>query len=249
MMGIDGEICEGERMIRRRWMVSAMSGALSGTMSEGSKGMRPFGRGAGVALGLVVLLMPLKLSAHQTQISDRVGGTHHIEPNDTPRAGEPSLTWFGLTEVGGRPIGLSDCDCTLVVYDLARDGEVAIATPPLSAIDVEGLEDVPSAELTFPQVGAYVLSLTGSPKGTADFPSFRLDFPVTVAAGQASSELAVPQAAGASNTNPVVEGAGAETAQAAASEASGAEGLPLLPIGGAVVLLIALGMFGFGSKR
>lgn len=168
-------------------------------------------------------------SAHQTQISDGVGGTHHIEPNDTPRAGEPSQAWFALTQAGGAAIGLSDCDCELVLYGA---GEEAIATPALTAIAVEGLTDVPGAELTFPQVGAYVLTLTGSPKGAADFSSFRLDFPVTVAAGKAIGEPAVSESAQAFSeieTGKTVQGE--DVAQAAESEAAVTHRFPWLPIG------------------
>ncbi len=167
-------------------------------------------------------------SAHQTQISDGVGGTHHIEPNDTPRAGEPSQTWFALTQSGGTAIGLSDCDCELQL--LGSGGDV-IASPALSAIAVEGLTDVPSAELTFPQVGAYVLTLTGRPKGTADFANFQLDFPVTVAAGKNLAEQATPEVAGAVSSGETREvSPGAEDASR----------LPFLPIGVAAVVAIVV---------
>lgn len=182
----------------------------------------------GAAFASVAVYQPNVLS-HQTQISDGVGGTHHIEPSDTPKAGEPSQAWFALTQAGGTAIGLSDCDCELVLYGA---GDEAIATPALSAIAVEGLTDVPSAELTFPQVGAYVLTLKGIPKGTADFPDFQLDFPITVAAGQAT---ATPEAAATPEASP-----DAEVSQTAPQGEDGASGLPLLlPIGIFVVLATA----------
>lgn len=171
-------------------------------------------RAGAVVIGAIALTSPMVspwpmasswqiASAHQTQIRDGVGGTHHIEPNDTPRAGEPSQTWFGLTQAGGSSIGLGDCDCALTLYDAAG---VAIAQPPLKAIAVEGLTDVPAAEVTFPQVGTYVLSLSGRPKGEAAFARFRLDFPVTVAAGTGTSP------ASATVANDLPKGAaGAET--------------------------------------
>ncbi len=204
----------------------------------------------GVKLGALVLgaIAAVSLSstapvasAHQTQISDGVGGTHHIEPNDTPKAGEPSQTWFALTQAGGAAIGFSDCDCELQL--LGSGGDV-IAAPALTAIAVEGLTDVPAAELTFPQVGAYVLTLTGSPKGTADFPSFRLDFPVTVAAGKALVGQAAPKAAEAlgskATDDEVIQGQ--DTAQAKEQGEVVNPSLRLLPIGLLVVIAIAFAL-------
>lgn len=147
-----------------------------------------------LAIATLALATPQSITwAHQTQISDGVGGTHHIEPDDTPKAGVPSQTWFALTQEGGRAIGLSDCDCELV---LSGAGGEAIATPALTAIAVEGLTDVPAAELTFPAVGTYVLTLSGQPRTGATFSPFSLAFPVTVAAGAASapSTAAAPRA-------------------------------------------------------
>ncbi|NJN32728.1 MAG: hypothetical protein HC824_21705 [Synechococcales cyanobacterium RM1_1_8] len=139
--------------------------------------------------------------AHQTQINGSIGGTHHIEPNDTPRAGEPSQAWFALTQVGGLPIGLDDCDCELTVVAQRGWGSV-VAQPSLRAIAVEGLVDVPAADVVFPQVGAYVLQLSGSPRGSAEFEPFRLEFPVTVAAGTVAAGTWLLEAVAAETARP-----------------------------------------------
>ncbi len=132
------------------------------------------------------------LLAHQTQISEDVGGTYHIEPNDTPRAGEPSTAWFALVQSGGGPVPLSDCDCGVAVYGSPyRSGDPAIATPPLRAIEVEGQANVPAAEVVFPKIGAYELVIRGAPKGTATFSPFELRFPITVAEMQTPPKTAV----------------------------------------------------------
>lgn len=148
--------------------------------------------GGWLLCSLPPLAYPTQTLAHETQISGSVGGTYHIEPNDTPRAGEPSLTWFALTQFGGVPIGLSDCDCELKVLEATRAETLPIARPSLKAIAVEGLDDVPASEVTFPTVGAYVLSLSGRPQGDADFTPFQLDFAVTVATAAPSPALATP---------------------------------------------------------
>jgi hypothetical protein len=168
-------------------------------------------------------------AAHQTQISDGVGGTHHIEPSDTPKAGEPSQAWFALTQAGGKAIGWSDCDCELRL--LGSGGEV-IAQPELRAIAVEGLTDVPAAELTFPQVGAYVLKLTGKPKDGETFAPFSLAFPVTVAAGAVTSPqtgvgIAPTEEPGES---PVMDGAGTDGANRTGANGEKEEAIVSLPL-------------------
>ncbi|MGK7891623.1 MAG: hypothetical protein AB4042_20020 [Leptolyngbyaceae cyanobacterium] len=120
--------------------------------------------------------------AHQVEIAGDVGGTIHIEPNDTPRAGEEALTWFALTKRGGQVIPLSSCDCSLAVYRRPyRQGDEAIATPSLRAISAEGYNGIPGADIVFPNPGAYELVLTGEPLTAGAFSSFELIFSVTVA--------------------------------------------------------------------
>lgn len=43
-------------------------------------------------------------SAHKVKTTADVGATLHIEPNDTPRAGEVTRAWFALTRKGGKVI-------------------------------------------------------------------------------------------------------------------------------------------------
>ena len=156
---------------------------MAGIATQLLTSFKSLGWSAALAVGVAAADMT-STWAHQTLISGSVGGTHHIEPNDTPKAGEPSQTWFALTQAGGTSIGLSDCDCELQL--LGANGEV-LAEPVLGAIAVEGLTDVPAAAVTFPRVGTYTLALSGSPRGGAAFTPFRLDFPVTVAVGTSSA--------------------------------------------------------------
>lgn len=123
--------------------------------------------------------------AHLVEISGDVGATLHIEPNDRPRAGEPSLTWFALTREGGRSIPLDACNCELAVYARSTSTDEPIQEPPLRAISAEGYQDIPGTEITFPEVGAYELVLRGEPITPEDFQPFELRFDITVAAGQA----------------------------------------------------------------
>lgn len=126
--------------------------------------------------------------AHQVKTSQAVGATLHIEPNDTPKAGEEVLVWFALTQRGGEPIPLAACQCELQVLSGSTSSQGAPAPslmrqPALSPVNAEGYQAIPGARLTFPEVGAYQLRLIGAPQSEAvAFDAFDLAFEVTVAA-------------------------------------------------------------------
>jgi hypothetical protein len=134
-----------------------------------------------IAAPIALTLSPLRIAAHEVEVSEDIGSTMHIEPNDNPRAGAASLTWFALNRRGGQPIRLSDCKCSLSVYTQPRQpGDTPILQPSLTAKAVEGRSDVPSASITFPRAGAYDLVLKGQPVTSGDFSAFELQFAVTV---------------------------------------------------------------------
>ncbi|MGB0564006.1 MAG: hypothetical protein ACPGVO_19730, partial [Spirulinaceae cyanobacterium] len=98
-----------------------------------------------------MLLTTWPVLAHQIELADGVGATLHIEPNDTPKAGEPSEVWFALTRRGGEIIPLADCDCTLTVYSGSQtaaetDSETdtdPLLEPTLQPVAAEGYEAIP----------------------------------------------------------------------------------------------------------
>lgn len=126
--------------------------------------------------------------AHEVKIDQDIGATLHIEPSDTPRAGEKSTAWFALTQRGGQTIPLAACDCKLAVYSQPNTA-TPVLSPPLTPINAEGYQDIPGATFAFPKVGAYRLVLSGQPPAKPPnaeeigFAPFELDFDVTVAAG------------------------------------------------------------------
>ena len=131
---------------------------------------------------LLFLIPPA--SAHQIETAEDVGATLHIEPNDTPRAGEAAETWFALTRKGGKVIPLSKCDCQLAVYKEPRKtGEAPLIQPTLKPISAERYQGIPGTQITFPKPGAYQLELSGKPSDGNSFQPFKLKFDVTVAAG------------------------------------------------------------------
>lgn len=128
-------------------------------------------------------------SAHKVETAADVGATLHIEPNDTPRAGESAKTWFALTRKGGKVIPLAECDCRLVVYaEPHSPKEPPLLEPSLQSIVAERYQGIPGTEITFPRPGAYQLQLNGKPKNGASFQPFNLKFPVTVAAGAVATD-------------------------------------------------------------
>jgi hypothetical protein len=128
--------------------------------------------------------------AHEVQVAEDVGATLHIEPNDRALAGTPTPVWFALTKAGGTVIPLADCDCRLTLYD--RQATV-LATPTLAPISAEGFQAIPSATVTFPEVGTYELRLIGSPQEGAQFTPFALSFEVTVASRAHGQEAIAPE--------------------------------------------------------
>ncbi len=129
-----------------------------------------------------VLLTALPVYAHEVEILGDVGATLHIEPSDRALAGEPTQVWFALTAKGGRVIPLSECNCKLKVSSKThQEGSPYLLEPVLKGIVAEQYQGIPSAEVTFPNIGEYELELSGSPKASAKFTPFNLSYKVVVA--------------------------------------------------------------------
>jgi hypothetical protein len=127
--------------------------------------------------------------AHKVKISADIGATLHIEPNDNPRAGEVSQVWLAMTRKGGKQISLSECDCQLSVYSQPyKIGDPSLLQPNLKPLNVENYKNTPSADIKFPQAGAYYLELSGKPVSEGSFNPFQLKFDVTVATGKTTPQ-------------------------------------------------------------
>jgi len=140
-----------------------------------------------ILLGAIATLSIIDIypaTAHKVEISADVGGTLHIEPNDNPRAGEPTQAWFALTRKGGKVIPLVQCNCQLAVYaEPHTPGEPALLEPALQPVNAEIYQGIPGADITFPKPGIYQLQLSGKPTSGANFKPFTFTFEVTVATG------------------------------------------------------------------
>lgn len=126
-------------------------------------------------------LAAIPVEAHTIKADGEVGALFHLEPDHNPRVGDPALIWFALTRRGGESIPLQACNCQLAVYSSPwTEGAEPVLEPNLEAIDAESFTGIPGAEVIFPQVGTYVLELSGDPVVEGDFEPFRLTYDVTV---------------------------------------------------------------------
>jgi hypothetical protein len=151
---------------------------------------------------LIASLGGLPAQAHKTEVSGDVAGTWHLEPNHSPKAGEPAQVWVALTQQGGQVIPLEQCDCTLAVYAANQPGTTPVVQPTLQAMSPERFQNIPGAEITFPALGEYRLVLTGRPRADAPFAPFELSYTTVVAAGRRSS-TPVPEAAPEARHSPI----------------------------------------------
>ncbi|WP_448572822.1 hypothetical protein [Trichothermofontia sp.] len=215
---------------------------LSRTRSPKRRAVLHLGYRAAIALCLATSLLLPAAQAHKTQVSGDVAGIWHVEPNHSPKAGEPAQVWIALTQAGGKVIPLSACECRLTVYAGRTVGDTPLLEPDLQAIAAEHYQGIPGATVIFPAVGQYVLQLTGTPKGNASFQPFALDYTVTVAAGQPLRPSPVPPPGVELTRHP----------QDTQSESTAVVGLPLTssplhPRTGGVLLGGAIGLVGLAS--
>jgi hypothetical protein len=118
--------------------------------------------------------------AHNVEISNEVAATFHIEPNHNPQVNQPTTAWFALTRRGGSSIPLSQCNCTLRVYNIPRANDYKpLLKPALIPLNVEKYQAIPGAKIIFTQVGAYELEISGTAKDNS-FSPFELSYTVNV---------------------------------------------------------------------
>jgi len=114
--------------------------------------------------------------AHQHLAVGDLQATVHLQPDDSPHAGQPSPTWIHLIRSDGETVSLADCNCNLVVYDSQNR---PIARPQLTEMSIPGHEQPMGTSITFPMSGSYRLVFAGQSRSEA-FKPFELEIPVTV---------------------------------------------------------------------
>ena len=137
----------------------------------------------------LTIFVATPVAAHEVKTAQDVGGTFHIEPNDTPTAGKPEIAWFALTQKGGKKIPLEQCNCKLAVHIQPHtEGSPPLLQPPLKEISSKQYKTIPSAKIVFPKAGA-------------NFKPFELSYEVTVAPGVAAPTKTNSQAASVPTIN------------------------------------------------
>jgi hypothetical protein len=114
--------------------------------------------------------------SHELAADKEVGALMHIEPSDDPKVGVSSKVWFDLVKKGGQKISLAKCDCVLSLYK--STARTPLAQPTLLDSTAEEDKSVLSAQVTFPERGAYRLVLSGKPKEEKIFAPFTLRWTV-----------------------------------------------------------------------
>ena len=139
-----------------------------------------------LGVAFVPLVSPLPLNAHQNKTtSNGIKAMVHLEPNDSPYAGKPTMTWFMLTQPSGAMVSPATCDCQIAAYGADEPASKTTWKTdrlPLSTMKLAGHEKGHQAirtDITFPKPGAYVVVLSGKAKD-GSFSPFELKFPVTV---------------------------------------------------------------------
>ncbi len=130
------------------------------------------------------------LLAHKVEVAGDVAGTWHVEPDHNPQAGEPAQVWIALTRRGGQILPMQAVQCQLSVYqEPFQTGDRPVLTPSLQAIAVEQYQNIPGADLTFPEAGAYRLQLDCAPNPPETFAAFQMNYGVTVTGGSVSAPV------------------------------------------------------------
>ncbi|PSB01121.1 hypothetical protein [Merismopedia glauca] len=158
----------------------------------------------GIPLCSYAVLAP-PVTAHTIKTAGDVAVNFHIDPNHHPKAGETATAWFAMTRRGGKSIPLQECHCKLAVYlDSSPDDLTQSMSTSLKSISTEQYQDLPAADLIFPQAGVYRLEFSGTPKQEGAFKPFRLTYNVTAIPGQTASSQVSPVSSNKtlSNSNP-----------------------------------------------
>jgi hypothetical protein len=133
---------------------------------------------------LLLTMFSAPAIAHNVEMAGDVAGTWHVNPDESPKAGEPASVWIALTRKGGEVLPLEQANCKLAVFPQPHtEGDQPLLQPQLKAIAVEKYQGIPGADLVFPKPGLYEMELSCTPKREGDFTAFEMQAEATVGAG------------------------------------------------------------------
>lgn len=122
------------------------------------------------ALLLLFFIIPQNSLAHETEADNGISAVMHLDPQDTPVAGEVSTIYFDLKDSSNK-FNLESCDCYVVIS--SDNQEIARLMLTEEAGDLK-------TQFVFPFKNLYSVSLQGSPKEGSEFKTFDLNYDVQV---------------------------------------------------------------------
>ena len=140
-----------------------------------------------VLIGTFLLLWAVPVQAHFLAVDGSIGATLHIDPDDSPVAGQPATFYFDIADRANR-FTLANCQCQA---SLSQAGHELIR----SSIGQPGFSYV------LPRPDVYTVHLKGTPKKTGDFEPFTISWEV-----RADRSVAAPSVAGSTVRNQAVSG-------------------------------------------
>lgn len=122
-------------------------------------------------IGVITLMgIASPVSAHELETDGQIGAVLHIDPADSPRAGQQANLFFDLKDKQGK-FSLEQCDCKVVVQ---QNGEELYSVSPTS------VSGVLTTAYTFPSKGVYQLQLQGKPLQKDSFAAFTLTYDISI---------------------------------------------------------------------
>jgi hypothetical protein len=118
-----------------------------------------------VALVVVALVGAGGAAAHQTATNNGVTVTVHVAPDDEPVATQEALVLVERVKTRTGRFAWANCRCTLEISNSAREVLRKGAVTPRSAF-------------TFPEPGAYRLTVSGRVKRKARWATFKVSFAI-----------------------------------------------------------------------
>jgi hypothetical protein len=120
-----------------------------------------------LSLFLALVFIPAPASAHVLKVDGTIGAVLHIDPNDSPEAGTPASIFFDLKDSSGK-FSIEKCACAVTI----TEGDKTVFN--------RNLISLAAVTYTFPEIGLYDVSLSGSPKDGASFDAFKLSYDIRV---------------------------------------------------------------------
>jgi hypothetical protein len=126
-----------------------------------------------VLLGLVLLLLPLSLGAHEIKTSGTLNILLHMEPLDNPAAKEDAQLLFSVEDTAAK-FKFADCTCRVIVKSFDNKELLNRLVTPADDAPDWGV-NVARIEFVFPEIGIYRVSLQGTSKNNT-FTDFNLEY-------------------------------------------------------------------------